>query len=452
MTIHHKNRQLSDLPIPTDVAGMTNAAVTVGTEAAATQTGLAIDSSVSPVSPASITGAPVPVQPTTLSRPPTAANSANDTKSIPISTVIVVCVGAFIVVSLIIILAVWVYKRTGKRIPRSRNHNHQLYQTRNARGDIERSRSRQEQWGRLEDGSNELETHYPPTQTRETEKDYFTSFSMFKKSSPSVRSVGSYANTTAESRIEFDPGAFAQYHPQIGGDFSSEPPSRNFLGRIEAVSPMSWGTETTGKESHISSSSGANAAKAVPTPPAISHGQPHRWESAEVEHFYEDYDNDNDNRGARGGRGRARSSHSRRSSSESRHVRRRTSDSPFFGGGARDIVRSPSRSRSHSHSRSRSRTLSEKATEHTTANPFSDPDSPVPELPRPSSRNNRSTGGSFNSERALQSLIAALTPDDEEDTLNVQAMRPSVLSMISSDDLDRTSVSAFPLPPTSLPP
>jgi hypothetical protein len=442
MTIHLKNRLLTDLPLPS-VIGVTNA-VTVGTDAA-TQTSLAIDSSVTPFSPASMTGPAAPglTAPPPPSPPPSPSTEGNTAKSIPMSTVLAVCIGAFITVSLIVVLAVWIYKRTGKHTPRSRNHNHQLYQTRNARGDIDRSRSRQERWGRLEDDSNEPETHYPPSQTREAEKDYFTSFSMFKKSSPSVRSIGSYANTTAESRIEFDPEAFATYHPQLGGDFSAELPTRDFFGRIEAVSPMSWGTETIGKESHLSSSSGANAVKAIPTPPATSHGQPHRWESAEVEHFYEDNDNDNDNNGSRSGRAR--------SSFESRRGRRRTSESPFFGGGTRDIVHSPSRSGSHSHSRSHSRTLSEKITTHNTSNPFSDPDSPVPELPRPRSRNDRSTGGSFNSERALLSLIAALTPDDEQDTPNVQAMRPSVLSMIS-DDMDRTSVSAFPLPPKSLPP
>lgn len=454
MTIRHKNRQISDPAIPSNVAGVTNAAVTVGTDAAVTQTSLAIDTAVTPGSPASATGAlaPGPSSKTTSSDRPstaTASTNASGVKSIPISTVLAVCIGAFIAVTLIVLLAIWIYKRTGKKTSRSRNYNHQLSQTRNVLGDSERSRSRQEHWGRLKEGTD---TRYPPAQTREMDKDNLTSFSMFKKSSPSVRSIGSFANTTAESKFEFEPGSFPKYHPQVGGDFVAEPPTRDFLGRIEVVSPMSWGAETIGKESHLSSSSGGNAAKAIPTPTATSYSEPHRWESAEVEHCYEDYDYDDDNGGAR--EGRARSTRSGRSSLfEERRARRRSLENPFFGGGTRDKALSPSRSRS----RSRSRTRSEKANVHGSANPFSDPDSPVPvpELPRHQSMNSRSTGSSFNSERALQSLIAALTPDHEQDALRIQSLQPSVLSVSPSavsEDVDRTSVSAFPLPPTSLPP
>jgi hypothetical protein len=439
MTHHNKHRQVVDPPLPTNIAGVTNSAVTVGTEAA-TQSSLAIDTAASPVSPASATVPPLAPGATTPSPPPSApvtSASTNAMKSIPMSTVIAVCMGAFIVVSLVIVVAVWMYKRAGKRSRRSRNNNNPLYRKRNARGEAERSRSRQERWGKLDDGADELETHYPPTQTREMDKDY-TSLSMFKKSSPSVRSIGSFANTTAESRYEFEPGPFAQYHPQAGA-LANEPPARNFLGRLDVVSPMSWGTETIGKDSHLSSSS-SNAVKAMRTPVATSHGELHRWESAEVEHFYED---ESENGGVR--EGRARSTRSARSSLfEERRARRRSPDNPFFSG-SRDMGR-------RSSSRSRSRTRSEKTSISAVTNPFSDPDSSVPELPRhppESVRSGHSTGGSFNSSRALQSLIAALevTPDPEQEGLRISTS-PSALS----EDADRTSMSAFPLPPTSLPP
>jgi hypothetical protein len=430
----HKNRQDPDpLSIPPTFSGLTNAAATVDTTAA-TQSSLAIDSNAP--TRTGLTGLPptsnVSTRPSEPSNQP--SSEANDAKAIPLGTVIAVCLGALVGVVIVVLVAVWLYRRSGRK---SRSPHSPLYTSRNTRSEPERLRSRQDRWNKLGDGNaDKWETQFP-VQTKEVGHGNLAPMEMFK-SSTSLHSADKSSDFSHQSH-GLD-NSFVPYHPQ----FAEELAKRKLLGRVDSEQPLSWKSETKGSDSILLSIrskefSPSGSVSAIRTPPAISHHQSHRWESAKVMHFEDDIAWTDDNT--------VRNPFSDTASSRQYQ---NSGSNPFFGG-------TPDKTAGRSRSRSASRTRSRSSSAASDTNPFSDPEAPVPRLPPSRFMAHESTPSSdYQADRALQSLIAALDVTAEEaDQLRVPSMQSMTTSMTTSDDCgdDRVeSISAFPLPPTDVPP
>lgn len=437
----HKIRQDDGPPpIPSTVAGISDSAATVGTDAA-TQTGLAFDTSAhgstvgggltsteSPTSSAEI----VP----TSSPSDGQSSSAKSSNPIPMGTVIGVCLGALAGLVIFVLIAIWLYRRSGKLARKSRSRQAPLHASRSARAELERSRSRQERWNKLDDDKEDRwETQFP-AQTKEVGRSPLPpveKLTMFK-SSPSLHSADK-SDTSHQTS-----GQPTAYDPQLAKELS-QPLSRDVAGRVDSTQPLSWDSGTHGSDSILLSLrskefSPSGAVSAFPTPQATSHTQSHRWESAEVMHFDDDSVQADD------------SSTVRNPFTDDSYTRerRKSTNNPFFGA-------SPDTGKIRSRSRSASRTHSRTSSTVSDTNPFSTPETPVPQLPKPSRpmTNETSSSGDYQVDRAMMSLIAALdtTPEQKPGQLRV----PSMQSTVTSDDGERVeSFSAFPLPPDDVPP
>lgn len=430
----HKNRQDgAPPPIPTTVAGLSDGAATVGTEAA-TKTDLAFDTSahgatvgattppgMSPTASLKVPATTAPTQ----QRPTSAANTTNP---IPISTVIAVCLCVLVAVVILVVVAMWLYRRTGKRVHKARSPKTPLYAARTARGELELSRARQERWSRLQDDKDDKwETRF----SVQTGQISHGTLPPMEKLTTFKTSLHSSDKSESSYQSHVLSGPLAVHNPRMVEEFG-QPLSRNVMGRTEPREPMSWDSGTFGDDSVVPSVrskefSPSGAVSAFPTPQATAHVHSHRWESAEVMHF-----------GDEGGRGDD-SSTMRTSFSDGtpRRERRKSTNNPFFGG-------SPDKGRVLPRSRSASRTRSRSSSNASNANPFADPEMPMPQLP----------SDRYQTDRAMQSLIAALDspPQQRPGELRVSSI-PSMAASTSEEGDDRVeSYSAFPLPPHELPP
>jgi len=418
----HKNRQDSEPPpVPSTVSGLSNSAATVGTEAA-TDSQLAIDPSAAHTSISIATQSqtlpittPVP-EPSPSNEPP--PSSSSSTKTISIGTVIAACVGALVGAVVLVLIALWLYRRSGTKSRKTRSPHSPLHASRSARGEFDRSRSRQERWNKLDDNQGDMwETQFPTrVQTKEVEHTNLPpmeKLTMFK-SSPSLHSVDKSSSSSHQSNGMVD--HFSAYDRQ-----EAPPLPRELLGRAEPGQPPSWDSGSYGNDSIMLSVRSkeflpSGTVSALRTPPATSHHQSYRWETAEVMHVDDQHGLADD---------------------VLTRERRTSFSNPFFGA-SQDSVKGRTRSRSGSHTRSRtSSTVSE--------SPFSR--APVPQLPK-ASRPLSDESGTYDANRAIQSLIAALdaTPDGAR-TVSVQ----STASTATSEDRVE-SFSAFPLPPDDVPP
>jgi len=432
-------------------AGISNAALTVGTEAA-TATSLAFDSSAgsgsntAPVIAISFTPVvhttPSPSASDSNSATPSSSVAASSSTSSPIalSTVVGTCVGAFIGASALIFLGVWFYRRYSRSLKqRYIKTRAPISNGRNARGDVQRRRSRLEPWTKLEDG-DKWEGSY---QTKEVDVvSPMEKLTMFKKRSPSVRTAFTHVTQRSDDASFDFVHAFSQY-PGLAKDLVSDekgafmPEPRPFLGRVDANATTSWDAESATKTSFLSAHTarmegGAMSPTlnmALPTPAAVK-SEPHRWESAEVVHFSE------------GQSAEIVDPAGEESSS------RRSAHNPFFNaqeyGHQRSHSKSSSRSRSRSNSVSKQNHKGKDRERIVSTDPFSDP------LPKPSFAYHHATTSSASSasnERAIQSLKAVLDVSEEEiqRRLRVASMQPSVISRYDDDDVTEK----FPIPLSS---
>lgn len=189
------------------------------------------------------------------------------------------------------------------------------------------------------------------------------------------------------------------------------------MGRQE-IAPISWDGETVGDDTflslrtasaridstHFSSASSAMSPLVikVASTPVTTSSEPHRWESAEVLHYDEEDE--------------ARNPFADDTES------RKSLNNPFFNAG--QDVPMPRRRGS---------------------NPFSDASSSRP----------LTHATQDSSDRAMQSLIAALnvSPEEVQDRLRIASMQSVGASVMSSGSAldDAASVSEFPAPPTQVP-
>lgn len=456
----HKRQNGAPPPVPS-IAGITGGATASGTN---TETSFLFNGAAPTSAPAAgsdapalVPGSSVVVTSTGASAPATnpttspsaggaASPSPSSSSSISTGTLIGAIVGAIAVFIVLVSLAVCFYKRSGKKVKRTRGAAlpSPLSDSRNARGNAERRLSRKEPWAKMEGVGRQDEkedvdvwegmvpspatdkglTPPPRAITRETGSAAGTLDklnTMFKKS-PSIRSNDG-TSSEGHSQLEFGEtlagsAQFAKYHPHLAEELAKTvTPVRAQMGREEAA-PISWDGETVGDDSflslrgasariessHLSSASSAMSPLVVKvaSTPLATHSEPHRWESAEVLHYESEDEAQNPF---------ADDTESRKSL-----------NNPFFNAG--QAASMPRRRGS---------------------NPFSDASESRP----------LTHATQDSSDRAMQSLIAALnvSPEDVQDRLRIASMQSVGASVMSSGSAmdDVTSVTEFPLPPTQVP-
>ncbi|KAI0661578.1 hypothetical protein C8Q70DRAFT_664362 [Cubamyces menziesii] len=392
------------------------------------------------------------------------ATSASKGSQIPLGAVIGACVGAFVVVVLIICLVYAWYKRSTDKLSAAAR--------RNAAGEAEQQRANPKNFNRLDSPEKRRNDLPPPSPgTREQHESDEKNFSMFKKS-PSVRTAYTTKTNTDEDQVMDLPQLdFTKYHPTLAQELALEQPEKPYANVGRQNSGVSWDGETLGDDSFLSMHSmrvdsgtmSPTMVMAKMTPPATASAV-HKWESAEVLNVDDD-------------------EHAQAAPQPSRNPfadmaeERRARNNPFFN--AQDMTRNRNsraiRSRSNSRtSRAQSLVRSEsRATQHTVTqqqqntNPFLDlqdavplssidvptPDTLTPNHGLPQNKASVPSGASasaFGNEHAMASLIAALDLSKEqvEERLRVVSMQGSLVSAYSeNDESDIATVREWPLPP-----
>ena len=388
-----------------------------------------------------VTTAPVPSSTASASAavPPSATSSSGS--SIPLGTVIGSCVGAFLGFLCLVLVGVWCYKRTGgkERKSRSTHPSSPMSASLNARSDNDRRRSRLQPWNKLGEkevdvwegmipspATREVITFPPPIADPPIRGSVDKLGTMFKSStSLHSKETSSEGHDLGDSLAES--AQFAKYHPHLAEELAKTvTPIRETMARQDTGPPISWDGETIREDdafvsfhsAHIDSSHMSSASEAISpiivepknTPTATS-SQPHRWESAEVMHYYtSEYPDENE---------------AKNPFSDTASEARKSLNNPFFN--ARDQL-----------------------TMKKTSNPFAD--HPKRPFTHGQQDSNTSMSSISSTDRAMQSLIAALdvTPEEIHERLRVASMQPSVQSVNSAMD-DDASVAEFPLPPTQVP-
>ncbi|KAG1887261.1 hypothetical protein F4604DRAFT_1721036 [Suillus subluteus] len=350
------------------------------------------------------------------------SSSGND---ISLGTVIGACVGAFILLVLVISLAVYCSRR---QKPQRRGNASPASQSRNAANNLSRRRSHLQPWDRLNEDKEAQQYRLPRPPSGPMEK---------------LGAIPLMIHGNRESIGTMQ--HFAKYHPGLAEEMASKPtdlgyvvvtkppPVQRFMGRTQAdgVPTISWDGDTVGGDSFLSmrsclsSNMSPTMTVAKFTPPATASGS-HRWESAEVGHI-DVYGSEMSEAGD------SRNPFADAASVKSGVSRRVTN--PFF----------------NAQEKPQKRTLLANTTPE--SNPFADSNTPTP---RPflevEARSN--SDASSNNSRAMQCLIAALDMPAEAG-LRVSSMRSSNYShnstIMSCDEVDAVSVAAFPYPPTQVP-
>jgi hypothetical protein len=373
---------------------------------------------------------------------PAASSSAIPSRdsSISLTTVIGACVGAFVGFLFLILVGVWCYKRTGKKGGKGGSGGllSPLSDSRNARGNTERRRSRLEPWNKL--GEKEVDvwegmvpapstkgviTFPEPAASPNSRRSVDKLGTMFK-SSPSLHSTNKSTSSDGHDGVEFGnelagSAQFAKYHPHLAEELAKTvTPARAVAARQDTGPPISWDGETIHDDdtymqmqpgridtTHLSSASEAMSPTVVGpkyTPHATS-SEFHQWESAEILEYNAGYTEE-----------------ARNPFSDVETESRKSINNPFFNAQGLVMKRRPSNP----------------------SNPFSDP------VKRPFTHGAQDSNTSMSStDRAMQSLIAALdiSPEEVQERLRVASMQPSIQSTGSALE-DDTSVAEFPLPPT----
>jgi hypothetical protein len=245
------------------------------------------------------------------------------------------------------------------------------------------------------------------------------------KSSPSLHSTEKSTSSDGHGEIEFGDALagsaqFAKYHPHLAEELAKTvTPMRANVARQDAGPPISWDGETVHDDdtflslhsgridsSHLSSASEAMSPTIVrpKKAPSAATSEFHRWESAEVLHYSTDQNE------------------ARNPFVDIESETRKNVNNPFFN--AQGLL-----------------------TKRGASNPFAD------SMKHPFAHATHESNASMSStDRALQSLIAALdvSPEEVQERLRVASMHPSIQSTGSALE-DDASVAEFPLPPTQVP-
>ncbi|THV03203.1 hypothetical protein K435DRAFT_298532 [Dendrothele bispora CBS 962.96] len=436
---HHLARQVDNDPFdaPT-IAGITTGTVTAGT---ATGTAFLFDSSAvdgtGPIATPTLTFSSPQATSTSSNAPVQSENSESSNSSaneIPIGTVIGACVGAFVGAVLFISIGFWIYKRSDVKHRR--------------RSPSRSARRKSDTWNKLDDDDDKWDGMNKTRQVSntttvaagaDTSAEPMEKLTMFKKSSPSIRTAYTTQTHTDEAPANFNfDHPFAQYHPNLARELAStheaeQATVKPFVNRAEAV--PSWDGDAsvnnsflTLRTNRLSGTMSPTLDMAIPTPPLTS-SDSHRWESAEVINF--------EGQSAEIVDPSDEASRDNNPFLHHTEIRRKSANNPFFG------AQSENRRPSVSKGKGRDITPGSVTTPPLeNKNPFSDDG----ETRTHTAVNSLSSEAS--NDRAIQSLLAALevTPEDAR----VTSMQPSVLStnsMYTEEDV----TAAFPIPPRSQP-
>lgn len=358
--------------------------------------------------------------------------SSSSSADIPLGTVIGACVGALAGALILILVGLWLYRRSD---PKKRRP------TRTGPG-------LQPNWNKLGDDDDKWEGMHKTKEVAEVAP--MEKLTMFKKSTPSIYTTKS----ASEVLPAFDFGAhpFSQYHPNLAKELASSNDETRAPPFRTDSSAVSWDGDTVGGASFRSARmSGAMSPSldiARPTP-ALTNSEPHRWESAEVVHLeghvadvvHPDLNNP----------------------FVHPTERRKSEHNPFFGSSS---LRSPSASKPN---KGKGREITPP---QPVANPFADSSDVSGEKTPTHLTFTHAAVDSVSSvssnDRAIQSLIAALgsTPEEVQERLNFANVAPSIVSD-SGDSIYTTAgyttdgdededeedadnmTDSFPLPPGS---
>ncbi|OSD06409.1 hypothetical protein PYCCODRAFT_1422683 [Trametes coccinea BRFM310] len=397
-----------------------------------------------------------------------ASSASSKHSQIPLGAVIGACVGAFVVVVVVICLCYAWFKRSTDKLSAA--------QRRNAESEAE-----QQQRAHQKKTFNRLDSPEKPARggdlpppspgTRDFNESDEKNFSMFKKS-PSVRTAYTTKTTTEEDQLTDLPQLdFTKYHPTLAQELALDKPDRPYASAAgRQNSGVSWDGETLGDDSFLSMHSmrmdsgtmSPTMVMAKMTPPATASAV-HKWESAEVLNIEE------------GEGSSAPELQSRNPFAAEMAEERRARNNPFFNAQemnrASRAIRSRSNSRTSRTSRAQSLVRSEsRATQHTVTqqntNPFLDMQEAIPlssiasttpemltpnsGLPNKPSVPSGASAQAFGNDHAMASLIAALElPKEEiEERLRIVSMQGSLVSAYSdNDESDIATVREFPMPP-----
>lgn len=435
MAIHPLNRQHKREP----ASGISEGAVTATGSATATALAVATDSPTAEAAPTLNTaglGLSTPVEtsvstsstssssPSSTSTLTSSAASASASSSISLGTVIGACVGALAGALILILLGLWLYRRSdpSKRRRPSRAHQRDMAQR---------------DWNKLGDDEDKWEGMNKPKGGGEVAP--MEKLEMFKKSTPSVYTT----KTTSEELppLNFDSHPFSQYHPGLAKELASadEPSAAPYKTDSTDVG----GSYLSIRSNHrVSGAMSPTVDMAIPTP-ALTSSELHRWESAEVLNLEgqtaEVVDPDD-------------------SKNPFVHYmeRRKSEHNPFFGASMPTSV--PKVNKGKGREITPPQPIS-------TNNPFADAtDDPLEKTPtRPHFTHTAvsSVSSVSSNDRAIQSLIAALDTTPEEVQERLKVAEPSIISDAADsiyttadysseeegDDGEDDVTESFPLPP-----
>lgn len=374
--------------------------------------------------------------PTLSSTAPTVTTSPSSSSDISLGTVIGACVGAFILLILVISLAIHCSRR---QKPQRRGNASTFSQSRNAANNLSRQRSHLQPWDRLNDDKEGQQDGSPRPPSGPMEK-LGAMFHRTPSTTSGEKSSDGHGNRESIGTMQH----FAKYHPGLAEEMASKsadlgcvvvtkpPPVQRFVGRATAdgVPTISWDGDTVGGDSFLSMHSRLSGTMSPTmtvakfTPPATASGS-HRWESAEVGHidvYGSEMSEASDSRNPFADAASVKSGISRRVTN------------PFF----------------NAQEKSQKRVLLANTTPE--SNPFTESNTPTPR-PFLDIEAQSNTDISLNNSHAMQCLIAALEMPAETG-LRVSSMRSSHYShnstIMSCDEIDAVSVTAFPYPPTQV--
>jgi hypothetical protein len=220
-----------------------------------------------------------------------AASSAASRSGISMGTVIGVCFGAFAGAVILIFLAVWWYKKSGRAMKQRQKRQWHG-------GDHGRSRSRAENWNRLDSGDEDKWAgmmQEDPKAKEMVTRSPSEKLSLFKKDSVKTMKTATTERAELPPILTFDhPFASPDIMPQRSIDQGS-------TSAYEASPPgpiSSWADNASASDSFVTlrpnisdraMSPTVNSALRTPTVTASEHHQ-HQWESAEVVHLDQDGD------------------------------------------------------------------------------------------------------------------------------------------------------------------
>ena len=317
---------------------------------------------------------------------PSSTQASAVSNSIPVSTVIGSCVGAFVFVSALIIFGIWFYRRYAESLKRQA-----LARGRGLKNDKHRRR-----WNKLEDEDRWEGTN----QTKEVDQVVpMEKLTMFKRAA-SVRTA--YTQRSVDDQTLAYPQSFAPFDLNLVRTLSADPSIDSKSQPPQIPNPVKGQIPSNISPSPLSSSLNM----AIPTPEATVL-QSHKWESAEVVQY------------------EGPSAEVVEPAPQDKEVKR-IMHNPFFG--SQEYIRS--RSDSHADDKSPNAKGKERVHDSLSSSLLSeDPFETFSQLPLPP-LSHLSTDSSSSAEsrtRALQTLMGALelSEDEVRERLRVASMHPS---------------------------